>query len=201
VSRERLATGLDEALEAAAALGFPDVLKPVSDHIAHKSDLGLVLVAISDADALRAGWEKLQERIRAAAPHGRVTGVLVQEMVAGGIEVFAGVSRDLDFGLVLAFGLGGVAVELLQDVALRVLPLRAGEAEAMVNEIRGAALLRGHRGAGPFDIPALIRCLESFAEYAWADRESLGEVDLNPIKVLPEDEGCCILDALIVPRT
>jgi len=71
----------------------------------------------------------------------------------------------------------------------------------MVNEIRGAALLRGHRGAGPFDIPALIRCLESFAEYAWADRESLAEVDLNPIKVLPEDEGCRILDALIVPRT
>ncbi|MFL5082609.1 MAG: acetate--CoA ligase family protein, partial [Microvirga sp.] len=201
VTRERLATGLDEALEAAAALGFPVVLKAVSDDIAHKSDLGLVLVAIRDADALRAGWEKLQERIRAAAPHGRVTGVLVQEMVEGGIEVFAGVSRDLDFGLVLAFGLGGVAVELLQDVALRVLPLRAGEAEAMVNEIRGAALLRGHRGAGPFDIPALIRCLESFAEYAWADRERLAEVDLNPIKVLPEDEGCCILDALIVPRT
>jgi acyl-CoA synthetase (NDP forming) len=201
VTRERLVTSFDAAASAADELGYPVVLKAVSDDIAHKSDLGLVLVGIRGPGELRSAWDLLQERMRAAAQHGAVTGVLVQEMVEGGIEVFAGVNRDPDFGLVLAFGLGGVAVEILQDVALRMLPLRGGDAIAMVEEIRGAALLRGARGAGPFDVAALVECLEAFADYAWADRERLAEIDLNPIKVLPVGQGCRIVDALIVPRT
>ena len=200
VTLERVVTDLAAARTAATEIGYPIALKAVSDDIAHKSDLGLVIVNVGDEEELEKAWTLLDERIKAAAPHGRVTGILVQEMVKEGIEVFAGINRDPSFGLVFAFGLGGVAVEVLQDVALRVLPLRQGDAKQMVNEIRGAALLRGARGMPPCDVDGLIDCLEAFADYAWADRDAIMGIDLNPIKVLPVGSGCRIVDALIVPR-
>ena len=126
---------------------------------------------------------------------------MVQQMVRGGVEVLAGVSHDPDFGPVLAFGLGGVAVEALDDVGLRPLPLRAGEAEALVAETTAAAkLLAGFRGLPAADVEALHRCLYALADYAWADRAAIAEIDLNPIKVLPRGQGCVVVDALIVPR-
>jgi acetate---CoA ligase (ADP-forming) len=200
VTRERLVDELARAREAALEIGYPVVLKAVSDDIAHKSDLGLVILGIRDEAELEAAWTRLGDRIKAAPSHGMVKAVLVQEMVQGGIEVFIGVNRDADFGLMLAFGLGGIAIEILQDTALRVLPLAEGDAAAMISEIRAAALLRGARGAGPYDVDALVACVEAFADYAWADRDNLAEIDLNPIKVLPKGQGCRIVDALIVPR-
>ena len=200
VTRECLVKDFREARRAAAEIGYPVVLKAVSDDIAHKSELGLVIIDIRDEPALEAAFATLRRRAEAAAPHGRVLGFLLQEMIRGGVEVFAGINRDPDFGLVLAFGLGGVAVEILRDVSLRLLPLRQGDAAAMIEEIRGAALLRGARGAPPADIGALTECLEAFADYAWADRDLIAEIDLNPIKVLPVGQGCRIVDALVVPR-
>lgn len=200
VTRERRVATQAEALAAAEAIGYPVVLKGLSDDIAHKSEHGLVFVGLRDAASLTAAWDVLARNANAAASHGRVDACLVQEMIAGGIETFAGVKRDPDHGLVLAFGLGGIAVELLQDVVLRMLPLRAGEAAAMIEEIRGAALLQGARSRRPYDVPALVRCLESLADFAWTQREHLGEIDLNPIVVLPAGEGCRVVDALIVPQ-
>ena len=200
VTRERVVSDLDEARRAAAEIGYPLVLKAVSDDIAHKSDLGLVIVDIRDEPALERSFAEMERRIDKAASHGRVLGILVQEMIRGGVEVFAGINRDPDFGPVLAFGLGGVAIEILRDVSLRVLPLREGDAEAMVREIKGYPLLTGARGAAPADIAALVQCLEAFADYAWADRERIAEIDLNPIKVLDAGQGCRIVDALIVPQ-
>jgi hypothetical protein len=122
-------------------------------------------------------------------------------MVSEGIEVFAGVNHDRDFGPVLAFGLGGVAAEVLDRVALRPLPLRVGDAEAMVAEVLAAGrLLAGFRGRPPADVDSLHRCLEALGDYAWADRAAVAELDLNPIKVLPRGRGCVVVDALIVPR-
>ena len=121
-------------------------------------------------------------------------------MIAGGVEVFAGVSRDPDFGLVLAAGLGGVAVEALDDVALRALPLREGDAAAMIAETRAARVLAGLRGRPPADAGALVRCLEALADFAWAEREEVAEIDVNPIMVLPAGRGCVVVDALVVPR-
>jgi hypothetical protein len=120
-------------------------------------------------------------------------------MVRGGVEVLAGVSRDPDFGPVLVVGLGGVAVEALAQVALRPLPLRAGDAEALIAATPAARLLAGFRGQPPADVPALCRCLYALADYAWADRTAIAEIDLNPIRVLPEGQGCVVVDALIVP--
>ena len=132
VTRETLGDRRSQqAIDAAAAIGYPVVLKVVSDDIPHKSEHGLVAVGIADEQALAAAFDDDAGacRARSARP---IAGYLVQEMVADGVEVFAGIARDPDFGLSLAFGMGGVGVEVLRDFALRPLPLREGDAEAMI---------------------------------------------------------------------
>jgi acyl-CoA synthetase (NDP forming) len=198
VVREHLVRTVGEARKAAHDLGYPVVLKVVADDLPHRSDLGLVIVGIGEA-ALDAAWATLERRLREAAPQVSTAGFLVQQMVPGGVEVFAGVKRDAAFGHFLAFGVGGVAVEVLRDFALRQLPLRVGDAEAMVRGIRGAALLGPVRGQPAADVASLVSCLEALGDFAWADRADIAEIDLNPIKVLPAGRGAVVLDALIVP--
>jgi len=198
VARERLVRSLDEAVAAAAAIGWPVVLKAVSDDLPHKTEYGLVQVGLADAGALRAAWSTLQDRLKAVPAGTRLAGFLVQEMVAEGIEVFAGVSRDPDFGLSLAFGIGGVAIEVTRDFALRMLPLQEGDAEAMIGEIRGAALLGPLRGRPAADVESLAACLYALGDFAAAESRLVREIDLNPIKVLPAGRGCRVVDALIV---
>jgi succinyl-CoA synthetase beta subunit len=200
VTREAIAGDANEAATVAAEIGYPLVLKVVSDDIPHKSELGLIVTGISDEAALRAAWRTLQERVHTNASTAKITGFLVQEMVTGGLEVFAGVSRDPDFGLMLGFGLGGVAIEILKDFTLRQLPLRAGDAAAMIAATKASALLAGARAQQPYDVESLIACIERFAGYAYADGDYIAEIDLNPIIVLPAGCGCRIVDALIIPR-
>jgi acyl-CoA synthetase (NDP forming) len=200
VTREILAKTWQDVQAAAAEIAFPVVLKVASDSIPHKSDLGLVSIGLSSPEALEDAWRRMRAILDAMTPIVESDGFLVQEMVTGGLEVMAGVSRDPDFGLVLAFGLGGIAVEILDDVALRLLPLRTGEAAAMIDQTRASRLLNGARAATPYDTESLVACLEAFATYAWADRDHIAEIDLNPIMVLPAGHGCRIVDALIVPR-
>lgn len=204
VTRERRVTSLDEAEAAAREIGYPVVLKALSDEIAHKTELGLVRIDLRDAPALRAAWSLLQSRLRPAGPgapgHSPGHEFLVQEMVHGGLEVFAGINRDPDFGLVMAFGLGGILVEVLDDTALRTLPLRSGEAAALVREIRGAPLLDGVRGGAAHDVSALVDCLEVLADFAVEAGDTLSAIDLNPIILLPAGHGCRIVDALIIPN-
>ena len=199
VVREALCATRDDALAAASAIGYPVALKLVADEVPHRSDLGLVAVGLRDAQEVGAAWERLSA-IRARSLSGvAVAGFVVQQMVAGGVEVLAGVTHDRDFGPVLAFGPGGIAVEALGEIALRPLPLRAGDARAMIAEAATAAtLLAGFRGRPAADVDALCLCLEALADYAWADRAAIAEIDLNPIKVL--ERGCVVVDALIVPR-
>jgi acyl-CoA synthetase (NDP forming) len=199
VVREHLVRAAGEAREAAEAIGYPVVLKVVADDLPHRSDLGLVAVGIEDARRLDEAWARLERRLREARPETAIAGFLVQQMIADGVEVFAGVKRDPAFGHFLAFGVGGIAIEVLRDFALRQLPLREGDAEAMVAEIRGAALLGPVRGRPPADVAGLVRCLYALADFAWADRARVAEIDLNPIKVLPAGHGAVVVDALIVP--
>jgi acyl-CoA synthetase (NDP forming) len=195
---ERLVTGLPEARAAAAALGYPIVLKAVSDDIPHRSELGLVAVGLADERDLTGAWERMSRRLDETGKRGVIAGFLVQEMAHDGLEVFAGVNTDPDWGPVLAFGAGGVLVEALGDVALRPLPLRDGDAEAMIAETRAGALLAGYRGRPPGDLAALARCLTALADFAWAERHHLAEIDVNPIVV--SARGSAVVDALIVPR-
>jgi acyl-CoA synthetase (NDP forming) len=199
VVAERVVASLAEAVAAAAALGWPVVLKVVGDALPHRSDLGLVAVGLRDAGELTAEWTRMARTLEA---RGLAAGAafLVQAQARRGVEVFAGVSRDRDFGLVFACGAGGVLVEALADVALRALPLREGDAAAMLAETRAATLLAGVRGRPPADVPALVRCLEALADFAWAERDALDEIDVNPIVVGARGEGCVVVDALLVPR-
>src|SRR5262249_10897291 len=134
VVAERLVIELREARDAAAALGYPIALKVVSDDIPHRSELGLVAVGLRDERELATAWERLTCRLDEIGRRAAIAGFLVQAVARDGIEVFAGVSTDPDWGPVLAFGAGGVLIEALADAALRVLPLRDGDAEAMIAE-------------------------------------------------------------------
>lgn len=220
IVREQLVTSLDDARAAAKTLGYPVALKVVSDAIPHRSDLGLVAVGLRGESELDAEWRRMARRLgevderpgfpgalgalggggsHVGVPHV-IDGFVVQEVASGVLEVFAGVSRDPDFGLVLAFGAGGVLIDALDDVALRPLPLRDGDAQAMIAETRAATLLGGFRGRPGGDVAALERCLETLVDFAWAERDHLDELDVNPIVVRKAGEGCVVVDALIVPR-
>jgi acetate---CoA ligase (ADP-forming) len=203
VTREqRVMTAAEaEAVAAARALGYPVVLKVVSDAIAHKTELGLVAVNLKNDDELARAHGQLSDRLGKLEQRPADAAFLVQEFVAGGIEMFAGVSRDPDFGLSLAFGMGGVAIEVMRDFALRMLPLRDGDAEAMIAETRGTALLGAMRGGQAADVKSLAACLYALGDFAWHNADAIAEIDLNPIKVLPEGRGCIVVDALIVAST
>ena len=190
----------DEARTVAETLGYPLVLKVASDEIPHKSDLGLVAVGLTDEASLIGAVEEMTGTLNALSPEPSDAVFVVQQMVADGIELFMGVHRDPDFGLVLAFGLGGILVEVFDEVALRLLPLREGDAEAMIEETRAMALLGSVRGRPARDVKALCQCLYALGDFAWAERNSLQEIDINPVIALADGEGCVIVDALIIPH-
>jgi acyl-CoA synthetase (NDP forming) len=200
VTQERLTQSLAEAQAAAADIGYPVVLKIVSDEIPHKSEYGLVIVSIPSEAALTQAWQLLAQRLTEIGRPVAVDGYLVQEFVSDGIEVFGGISRDPDFGLSIAFGMGGIGIEVMKDFALRLLPLRQGDVEAMIAETKGAALLAPYRGGSGADIESLVECLYGLADFAQRHSDLIAEIDLNPIKVLPQGKGCVVVDALVVLR-
>lgn len=200
-TREACVTTAAEAAQAARNIGYPVVLKAVSDDFAHKTELGLVAVNLKDENELSHAFARLSERIGKLDSRPGDAAFLVQEFVADGIEVFAGVSRDPDFGLSLAFGTGGTAIETIRDFALRMLPLREGDAEAMIAETRGAALLGAVRGREAADTESLATCLYALADFTADHADRIAEIDLNPIKVLPGQRGCVVVDALIVTKS
>jgi succinyl-CoA synthetase beta subunit len=200
ITREHRVETLAEAKEAAREIGFPVVLKAASDAIPHKTELGLVAVGLKNEDDLARAFARLDERLADIEPRPRDAAFLVQELVAEGVEVFAGISRDPDFGLSMAFGLGGTAIEVTRDFALRMLPLRGGDAEAMIAETRAAAMLGSIRGRPAADVKSLVACLHALSDFAHNNADRLAEVDLNPIKALPEGRGCVVVDALIVVK-
>ena len=200
ITREHRVETLADAAKAAQALGYPVVLKAVSDAIAHKTELGVVAVNLKNEDDLANAFARLSARLGKLEPRPADLAFLVQEFVPGGVEVFAGVSRDPDFGLSLAFGMGGIAIEVMRDFALRMLPLRDGDAEAMIAETRGAALLGAVRGGEAADVKSLAACLYALGDFASHNADHIAEIDLNPIKVLPQGRGVIVVDALIVAR-
>jgi len=187
--------GLDGALSRIAP---PFVLKIVSRDIAHKSDVGGVALDVRDAAQARRVFTSMRQAVRARRPDARIDGVLVAPMVGGGIECLVGVHRDPVFGLVLMFGLGGIHVELLDDVSVRPLPISRREALAMIGEIRGSKVLAGSRGQAPVDRDALADLLGVVAALAERIGERLNGLELNPVLARPAAEGgCVVLDALL----
>ena len=188
----KLATSPNQAAEIATALGFPVALKVVATTISHKSDHGGVLLNLPDAAAVRAAYDE----IRAATSHlAAFDGVSVQPMAAPGIELMVGLARDPQFGPIVMVGLGGVLVEVLEDVALRLVPLTPSDAAAMIREIKGFPLLQGYRGAPPADLAAIESLLIAVSRFATANPDT-AELDLNPVIASPD--GVRAVDARIV---
>jgi acyl-CoA synthetase (NDP forming) len=192
VPRFEVATSRKEAAATAESIGFPVVMKICSPDILHKSDRGLVEVGVKSADDAR----KVFKRFMGEAPEA--DGVIVSELVPGGIETVVGVSQDELFGPVVMFGLGGVFVEVLEDVTFRVPPFGKDEARRMLDELEGAALLRGVRGRPKADRNALVDVIMKVQRMAMDLHAELAELDINPLVALPK--GAVALDALAVAR-
>ena len=198
VTRERLARTAEEAMAAAREIGFPVVLKGEHPAIAHKTEAGLVRLALQDDRQVRAAFGELMDRMALAAPGEPANGVLVSEMVPSGIELMMGARRDPVFGPMVMFGLGGIHVEALRDTQLAPPPdLR--RARAMAEGIRAVPLLRGARGRAPADVDQLARLLVRLGEFASAHAAHVAELDINPLVLLdrPGDQ-LRVLDSLLV---
>jgi acyl-CoA synthetase (NDP forming) len=195
VSPARLAKTKDEAAKVAAELGFPIVLKIVSPQITHKSDVGGVALNLNSADDVTAAFDRIVASAKKAVPTATIDGVAVQRMEKPGIEVIIGMTTDPQFGPVLMFGLGGVMVEILKDVAFRVVPINERDARQMVHEIKGFPLLEGYRGSDPADIAKLEQLLLQVSAFIESHPE-VAELDLNP--VFAYKDGAKAVDARIV---
>jgi acyl-CoA synthetase (NDP forming) len=172
-------------------------IKIIAEQISHKSDVGGVQLNLRNNPALAAAFDDMMGRIHQAYPEAKIDGVLVQPMVTGGREMILGGRQDPQFGPVLMVGLGGIFVEIFDEVALRVAPITRSEAEEMVSELRGAQILRGARGHKPSDTGALMEALLRLSQLL-VDFPEIKEVDINPLRLFHHQEGCRALDARMI---
>ncbi len=184
----------DEAAAAAAAIGYPVVLKIVSPDIVHKFDVGGVKVDLGSEAELRQTYCQMLAAISAALPQARLAGVLVQKMAPAGRETILGMTRDPLFGPLIMFGLGGTFVEIFKDVIFRLAPISEVWAHRMIQELKGFHILTGYRGQPPADLDAIAECLERLSQLV-LDFPDLQELDINPLMVFEEGKGAAILDA------
>jgi acyl-CoA synthetase (NDP forming) len=197
--RSRLCTSVEEALGAAAELGYPVVMKLASQDVVHKSDVGGVQsdirndVELQEAfDRIIAGFNKFKEK----SPAASMQGVVVQEMVKAGKETLLGMTTDPNFGPVMVFGLGGVYVEVLKDITVRVAPLTDTDAMEMVRSIRSFPILNGTRGEKPADLDKLAEYLQRMSQMI-LDLGDIKEMDINPLAVFEKGKEFKVLDARI----
>ena len=194
-----LAHSSADAAALAHVLGFPVAAKLASRQVPHKTDAGAVRLNLGSDAAVRSAYDDILARGRTLARDEDIDGILIQSMIAAGVETMIGVSFDPVFGPLVAFGLGGIHVEVLRDVRFRIAPLTDRDADDLLHEIKGAPLLRGYRGHPPADIDALRELLLRVSRLA-VDVPEIVEVDLNPVIALPPGHGCRIVDARIGVR-
>jgi acyl-CoA synthetase (NDP forming) len=194
VTRAELAADARDAVAIANRIGYPVVLKVVSETVAHKSDVGGVVLNLQDAAAVESAYVSMSANVRAAGGDGSA-GVSVQPMARPGTEVIIGVTRDPQFGPAVMFGLGGVMVEVLGDVSFRIVPLAPRDAREMLHEIRGSRVLEGYRGHPPADLRALENLLLQVSRFV-EENPAIQELDLNPVFAYPD--GAVAVDARIV---
>jgi len=195
VIESRLARTKGEAVTFSREMGFPVALKVVSPDIIHKSDAGGVVLGLKNDSQVRAAYAKIVAAAQRANPSAMIHGVSVQPMARPGTEVIVGMFKDAQFGPVLMFGLGGVFVEILKDVAFGIVPVLPRDANRMINEIKGAALLRGYRGQPAADLRSLEAIVLRLSEFVERTPE-IKEVDLNPI--FAYSDGAVAVDARVI---
>ncbi len=190
VPKSGTAQSEDEAVALAAGFDAPAVLKVISPSALHKSDVGGVVLDVSGEEAVRSAYRA----VTSAVPDPE--GVLVQEFVGGGHEVLIGITQDPNFGRLVVFGMGGVFVELIRDVAFRIHPITDVDAREMLGDVRSSRLLDGYRGGEAGDVAALLDALLRVSAMVEAIPE-LVEMDMNPVKVRPPGQGLIVVDARI----
>ena len=191
-----VATVAEEAAKLAQKIGYPVAVKLASHQIVHKTEIGGVQLNLADEHAVRDAFEVIRARLAQNNKLDAMEGVLVQPMLSGGVEVMVGVTHDPLFGPLIAFGLGGIHVEILRDVQFRLAPLTEHDAAEMIRGIKGYRLLTGYRGQPAVNLNAIENVLLRISHLVEAIPE-ISEIDLNPIFALPEGHGCKIADARI----
>jgi acetyl coenzyme A synthetase (ADP forming)-like protein len=192
-----LAADANQAAAIAERIGFPVVLKIVSPHILHKSDLGGISLNLGSVNEVKTEVQLMEERIRRAAPTAEIKGYLVEKMAPKGMEVIVGMRRDPTFGPVMMFGLGGVNVELFKDVSFAIAPLTSDFAEEMITGTRAGRLLAGYRGGPIYDVKSVVEVIGRLSQLA-LDHPSIQEVEINPLLVQPDGGGAVVLDARMI---
>jgi acyl-CoA synthetase (NDP forming) len=167
--------------------------------VPHKSDIGGVRLNLATERAVRDAFEHIAAAARGVAPREPVDGVLIQPMIAGGVETMMGIAQDPLFGPLIAFGLGGIHVEILGDVRFRIAPLTDRDVDELLHEIKGFPLLQGYRGHAAADLGALRELLLRLSRLA-EEVPEIAELDLNPVISLPPGHGCRVVDARIRVR-
>jgi acyl-CoA synthetase (NDP forming) len=189
----------DEAVSEAEKLGYPCVLKVASVDIPHKTEFGALRLGLENRDSVEKAYDEMMSHIRATKPDANIEGVLVQQQIKG-VECLLGISRDEQLGPTIVLGLGGVFVEILKDIALRVPPITGAEARRALESLKGCAVFSGVRGAPPADIDALAEMAARLSWLAYDLANDIAEMDLNPVVVLPAGQGAFAIDALLVTR-
>lgn len=188
---------VEEAQTAAEEIGYPVAMKIIAEQISHKSDVGGVQLNLHNNPAVVVAFEDMMDRIQEAYPDVTLDGVLVQPMVIGGRELILGGRQDPQFGPVVLVGLGGIFVEIFEESQVRVAPISNRQAMEMIESLRGYQILTGARGHKPADIDALVETLLRLSQLL-TDFPEIKELDINPLRVFYEGEGCRALDARII---
>jgi acetyl-CoA synthetase (ADP-forming) len=195
VTKFKLASSEENAVEHAHEIGFPVVLKIVSPDIVHKFDVGGVILNLKNGRQVREAYKKIISNVKRCKPDARIVGILVQEMAPSSTEVIVGMTKDPQFGPALMFGLGGIFVEVLKDVSFRVAPITERDAREMITEIKGYPVLMGYRGMPPADVDTLVQILLKTSKLVTEHLE-VDQLDLNPIMVY--EKGAKVVDARII---
>ena len=198
IPKEVSAKTVEEAAAFAESADCPLAMKVESADILHKSDVGGVKLNIRGKEAAVKAYEEIMSNVTGARPDAKINGILMVPMLKPGVEMIIGVNNDPQFGPMIMVGMGGVFVEVFKDVALYPAPLCEAEALDMLKSLKSYKLLNGYRGNAKCDIPALCKTIAGISRYANANKDTLKELDINPLFVYPEGEGVGVADALIV---
>ncbi|MBU1077355.1 MAG: acetate--CoA ligase family protein [Spirochaetes bacterium] len=197
VPENGLAVSSSDAIRIAEKIGFPIVMKVVSDQIIHKSDPGGVRLNIKNRKEVEKAYQTIIRNVSKAVPDAEIKGIYIAKMAQKGEEVILGIKRDPSFGPVIMFGLGGIFVEVFRDISFRVAPLNNEEASSMIREIQAYPLLSGIRGKIKKDTGSIEECLLRLSQLAM-DCPQIKELDINPLIVQEDKEGCTVADARIM---
>ena len=198
VGEYKLVNSEEEAIEYAKSIGFPVVAKLMSPEIVHKTEAGVIKLNLKDEEEVRRAFKEVTENAKKYNPDAKLAGVNIQKMAEDGVvEIIIGAMRDINFGPVMMFGLGGIFVEIFKDVSYRVCPVLANEANNMIRSIKAFPLLDGYRGKPKTDIDQVVDVITKCCKMMM-ENPQIEELDLNPVIVFEKGKGVMVVDARII---